>query len=108
MGGTPEVRALNEAVWKQEEDHRRRVLRWSLFVPLGSWILAMVAWAFVTQPLFVHPAVRNDIPAVDPSKLEAHVAMLALKMFPRDSLDYRHMAMVVQGVYAAVLEFAGE
>ena len=57
----------------------------SLMVGLGFVGLLVAAWAVVTQPLLSTPPIRDDLPTVDPLKLEAHVRTLAEKIFPRDA-----------------------
>ena len=75
----------NEVLWREEAARRKRIRMWSLMIGLGLVGLLVAAWAVVTQPLLSTPPIRDDIPAVDPPKLEAHVRTLAEKMFPRDA-----------------------
>jgi hypothetical protein len=74
----------NEQLWQQEADTRKRIRKWLLKTGVGLLCLLLAAWAIITQPLFSHSPVRNDIPPVDSSKLETHVRTISEKMFPRD------------------------
>lgn len=56
-----------------------RILFWS-----GFAALLLSAWAILTQPVCVLGG-RENGPAADPARLRAHVEMLSMRCFPRDS-----------------------
>src|SRR5262245_14721184 len=54
-----------------------------LLFALGLLSLLVVAWVWVTQPLFSNSEVNNVL-SVEPARLETHVRMLSETCFPRD------------------------
>jgi hypothetical protein len=76
---------FNENLWQEESNHRKQIRTWTLRVLLVLGCLLILAWAVATQPLFRSFPLRNDIPAVNSSKLKNHVKILAEDIFPRDS-----------------------
>ncbi len=75
----------NEVFWREEADRRKRIRKWSVIIVGGLPGLLAVAWAIVTQPLLVDLPIRNDLPAIDTSRLELHVRTIVEKMLPRDA-----------------------
>jgi hypothetical protein len=81
----------NKEFWQQEVLHRKQIRKWELRVLLGLLILLGFACVIITQPLLFTPSIQKNIPAVDSSKLEAHVRTLAEEFFPRDGLHPQNL-----------------
>jgi hypothetical protein len=74
----------NKLLWQQEAFHKKQIRKWLLRVLSGLIVLLIMAWALITQPMLPNYSDRKKAPAVDPTKLEGHVRMLAEQMLPRD------------------------
>ena len=74
----------NKAFQQEAVNTRKRIRRIGLAIMLVFLVSLIAVWALVTQPLLSNPDINDSVPAVDSSRLEAHVRMLSETLFPRD------------------------
>src|SRR5262245_26419276 len=72
-----------ETQWADQRARRGRLIRIMLLLIGGLGVLGVLAWFWVTQPLFGQP-VAIPSAQVDQARLEAHVRMLSETLSPRD------------------------
>jgi Zn-dependent M28 family amino/carboxypeptidase len=78
---------LKQPVW-----HGRMLasmMRWLVFLLLGSAVLAAAGVFILTQPLV--RALPSQPPAVDPQRLQAHVRFLSVDLYPRSHEQTRKL-----------------
>ena len=82
-----------EAQWRQQTEHRRRIVRVMLLLLIIAALLLIGLWFWVTQPLF-SSATPNQQRTVDPSRLQAHVHKLSVELSPRDESHIENLDRV--------------
>jgi hypothetical protein len=55
-----------------------------LWLLIGLFMLPVIVWALLTQPLLWPVGQNRNLPAIDPARLEKHVRRLAESFIPRD------------------------
>ena len=92
----------NEQLWKEERLSRSRLIKRIMYIVLVVLVLLIVFSIWLTQPLFIKPAVSSDKSRVDPSRLESHVKKLSEDFYPRNYLNLNnlnHAADYIRGEF---------
>ena len=95
-----------ETQWRSQRKRRRRLARIMLILCLILATLGVLAWFWITQPLFSQPQMGQTI-SVDPARLETDVRELSEKLLPRDQTHPSNLDRTAAYIRARLAETGG-
>ena len=95
-----------ETQWQSQRKRRRRLARIMLVLCLILATLGVLAWFWITQPLFSQPQMGQTI-SVDPARLETDVRELSEKLLPRDQTHPSNLDRTAAYIRARLAETGG-
>lgn len=95
-----------ETQWQSQRERRRRLTRIVLILCLILATLGVLAWFWITQPLFSQPQTAQTI-SVDPARLETDVRELSEQLVPRDQTHPSNLDRTAAYIRARLAESGG-
>ena len=95
-----------ETQWQSQRERRRRLARIMLVLCLILATLGVLAWFWITQPLFSQPQMGQTI-SVDPARLETDVRELSEHLLPRDQTHPSNLDRTAAYIRARLAETGG-
>ena len=95
-----------ETQWQLQRERRRRLARIMLTLCLAIAIFGIVAWFWITQPMFSRPEPRQSV-AVDPARLEKDVRALSEQLLPRDQTHPQNLDRAAAYIHDRLAESGG-